>query len=165
MALSSQAMTAPFLFQRFDKADDASRFGKAAAEMKGQTVGVIQLAVAGKFPAASGSCPFFAGCGQLAGNSLMPEIRMDEDSFQISHRTGGASFHIVLPQLALGKPHRFWRHGQENRCTRLSQQAFQLGFQFCGQVGRPEQCSQSGGCGGICYLGLLDVVHGSSSLS
>ena len=84
--------------QILGKADDPVNFCKTIFQVKFQALGIVQLTIAGKFPAAFFFCPVFTGSQQHPGHSHAPVFRLQVNPFQAAHRR---AFHIVPAQSAL----------------------------------------------------------------
>ena len=73
----------------------------------------------------------------------MPELGPNENALQIAHRAGLCPFHIVVPQLALGKANRDARFtGKEAGSFLGFQQLSELIPQLCCVMAGPQHKSQ-----------------------
>ena len=89
--------------QVFSKANDPIRFLEAQRHVKTETVHVVKPAIAGKFGAASFSCPFFTLGKQLSGIAFPAILFRHKDALEISDRRALCSFNRVVAQLSLCK--------------------------------------------------------------
>ena len=73
------------LCQFFRKTDNSICFLKTTGKVKGKALGIIQLTIAGKFPAALFFSPDFAAGKQLTGDAFLAVIFQYKDALQISN--------------------------------------------------------------------------------
>lgn len=74
--------------------------------MKSSTSFICEFAVTCKFRTPLFCGPLFTALQQLRGNALVPMAFEHKDAFQVADRAAFHPFDIVMPELALGKPHR-----------------------------------------------------------